>query len=106
VAPFEDISILAINYVQTQPIEGSGALQVPIELSPVPPPDWAELFCQNWMVHDYETKVEVALAGDVIFARCFPEDFDDLSERHLPEIKKVIAETNREYSNPSRQGLG
>ena len=99
---FKNVSILAINYVQTQPIGGSGAVRVPIELSPVPPPDWMELFCQKWMAHDYEAKVEVALAGDAIFARCYPEDLEGLTERHLPEIKKVIAETNREFSNRSQ----
>ena len=73
---------------------GEGAL-VNVHLNITPPPSgWISLFDQTWAQHIYMMKRRAHATTRHIIIRCMP---NELNSDHLPELKKVIAETDEAY---------
>ena len=91
---FEDIRIIAIDDKASRP-SGQGALMdIVLRLSQIAPPEWADYFDDAWKQHIYMTKRNASASGNQITITCIP---DDLESDHIPELKKVIADTNKAY---------
>jgi hypothetical protein len=91
---FQDIKIEAFDNSASSP-SGEGALmRLVLRLSQSAPPAWSQYFNQSWQQHIYMMKRRAAVVGDRLEIICMPRE---LEGDHLPELKKVIAETNKAY---------
>lgn len=91
---FIDITIAEFDDKASEP-SGRGALQrLVFKLSQRAPGDWADYFNQAWGQHLYMMKRQASVSGDRLQIECMP---DEMKSDHLPELNKVIAETNRAY---------
>jgi hypothetical protein len=67
---------------------------VHLTLSATPPLEWAASFDSRWVIVLYRKKRRAWVSGDRIVIHCVPEEIE---EDHLPQLKRVVAETNHEY---------
>jgi hypothetical protein len=75
---------------------GSAIFRMVINLSAPAPAEWAQYFNHAWKNHFYMMKRRAEASGSVLNVECVP---DELEKDHVPELKKVIDETNRAYAN-------
>jgi hypothetical protein len=74
---------------------GRGELmRLVFRLRPGAPPEWTDRFNLLWRDHVYEGKREARAEVDKLEIVCSPEEIE---ERHLPELKKIVALTNEHY---------
>jgi hypothetical protein len=93
---FQYIKIVDLDEEASGP-SGEGALMRTIlKLSETPPPEWSEYFNQAWQQHIYMMKRRARVIGDWIEIICMPAE---LQHDHIPELNKVIAQTNAAYSS-------
>jgi hypothetical protein len=91
---FEDIKIVALDDAASEP-SGEGALmRIVLKLSASAPAVWAEHFNQAWHQHLYMMKRWAAVSGGRLEILCMPPE---LEADHIPELSKVIAQTNDAY---------
>ena len=91
---FTDIRIKDLDDAASGP-SGQGALvRVVLRLSPSAPTAWANYFNDRWQQQFYMSKRHANVFGDKLEIICMPHE---LESDHLPELKKVIAETNDAY---------
>jgi len=69
-------------------------MRLVLRLSQSVPYPWAQYFNQAWQRHFYASKRRASVHGDRLEIICMP---DELQVDHLPELNKVIAETNAAY---------
>lgn len=91
---FTDIKIKELDDGASGP-SGEGALyRLVLKLSHSAPSAWADYFNGAWKQHFYMMKRRASVFGDTLEIICMP---DELEKDHVPELKKVIAETNDAY---------
>ena len=92
---FEDIKIVAFDDHATYRSDPNSALMhVVLTLSASAPCEWSDYFNQRWKSHFYMKKRNASVSGKHLEIYCVP---DELQEDHIPELNKVIAETNQAY---------
>lgn len=92
---FVDISIVGMDdEASYKPDPNKGLYNVALKLSSDAPYDWANYFNRRWQQHIYMMKREATVSGTTLTVHCVP---DELQNDHLPELNKVIAETNSKY---------
>lgn len=64
---------------------------IAFDLSATPSPAWEQYFVQAWRSHIYMTKCPLEMYGAILEIDCVPAD---VANDHLPELKKIVAETN------------
>lgn len=91
---FHDVKITGMDQQATRP-SGVGKLyDVVLNLSPIPPSDWSEIFDHYWKHHMYMMKRSATTFGSIITVQCMPEE---LEGGLLNELKKVVAQTNQQF---------
>lgn len=70
-------------------------MRLVLRLSQSTPSPWAQYFNQAWQQHIYMMKRQAFVSGDRLEIICMP---DELQTDHLPELNKVIADTNAAYA--------
>jgi hypothetical protein len=96
---FEDIKIVSFDEKETRSDPNSALMHVVLNLSESVPYEWSRYFNQRWDSHFYMMKRRASISGRRLEIYCVP---DELQKHHIPELNKVIAETNQAY----RQYLG
>lgn len=92
---FEDIKIIAFDDKATYRSDPNSALMhVVLNLSASAPYEWSNYFNQRWKSHLYMMKRNASVSGKRLEIYCVP---DELQKDHIPELNKVIAETNQAY---------
>jgi len=69
-------------------------MNIVLNLSASAPHEWASCFNSCWRSHRYMRKRRATISGKRLEIFCVP---DELEKDHLPELKKIIAETNQIY---------
>src|SRR5688500_12168066 len=93
---FVDIKIVGMDETASSPREPHSAIvTITLQLSASGPIEWAIYFNQAWQQHIYMMKRKARVSGRSLQIDCVP---DELEAEHLPELKKVIADTNQAYS--------
>ena len=92
---FEDIRITGVDTDASGGGDDSSALvDVVMTLSKSTPADWASYFNARWQQHIYMMKRDAWVSGNHLTIHCVP---DELENDHLPELKKIVDETNQRY---------
>lgn len=65
-----------------------------LNLSSSAPYEWANYFNQRWKQHIYMAKRSASVSGGKLQIYCVP---DELEKDHIPELNKIISETNYAY---------
>jgi hypothetical protein len=92
---FTDIKIVSLDDDASRPSVEHALFRVVLKLSQRAPSEWAEYFNQAWRKHSYGLKWRRATVfGDTLEVICMP---NELQTDHIPELKKVILDTNEEY---------
>jgi hypothetical protein len=92
---FEDIKIVSLNDKATYKSDPNSALMnVVLDLSASVPYDWSNYFNQRWTAHIYMKKRKASVSGKRLEIYCVP---DELQKDHIPELNKIISETNQAY---------
>ncbi len=91
---FEDIKIIGLNEKSSKRIDNTEFFEINLILSSSAPIEWIEHFDKTWKSHIYLMKREAFVAGNVLTITCVP---DELEKYHLPELNKIIDETNKWY---------
>ncbi|MCO8312550.1 hypothetical protein [Pseudomonas mandelii] len=92
---FEDIKIVSLDDKTSYKSDPSSALMhVVLSLSASAPYEWSNYFNQRWLQQFYMMKRNASVSGKRLEIYCVP---DDLKNDHIPELNKVIAETNQVY---------
>lgn len=92
---FEDIRIIDLDEKSSKRIDNNTELfEINLILSSSAPLEWADYFNKAWKDHIYQMKREAFVSGDILTITCGP---DELEEHHLPELNKIIDETNKWY---------
>jgi hypothetical protein len=93
---FTDIKIIGMDDAASRPGDlNSAIVNVTFRLSAVTPSEWANYFNAAWQQHIYMMKRRARVFGRTLEIECVPSEIEN---DHLPELKKIIAETNRAYS--------
>jgi ABC-type Fe2+-enterobactin transport system substrate-binding protein len=94
-AEFSDIKVVGLDEKASKPREpGSPMVRVVLTLSASAPAEWCNYFNDSWQGHIYMMKRHARASGNTIAIECV---VDELESEHLPELKKVISETNTAY---------
>lgn len=92
---FQAIKIIAFDDKATHQSDPNSALRnVVLILSAFAPADWSKHFNACWTSHLYMKKRKASASGNRLMICCVP---DELQNDHIPELNKVIAETNLAY---------
>jgi len=92
---FEDIRITGVDESASGGgDENSALVDVVLTLSESTPSEWATYFNQRWEQHIYMMKRRARVAGSRLTIHCVP---NELEKDHLPELRKVMEETNDRY---------
>jgi hypothetical protein len=92
---FEDIRITGVNTDLSGGGDSNSALvDVVLTLSQSAPSDWATYFNGRWEHHIYMMKRRASVSGGRLTIHCVP---DELEKDHLPELKKIMDETNQRF---------
>ncbi|WP_425967804.1 hypothetical protein [Aeromonas dhakensis] len=95
ISDFEPIKIVAFDDRATYKTDQSSVLvNAVLNLSSSAPADWANYFNQQWEQHFYMMKRNAHVSGKRLEVYCVPNELQSL----IVEFNKVIAETNRAYS--------
>jgi hypothetical protein len=93
---FEDITITGMDDAASHKPDHSSVLyNIVLNLSRVAPYEWIDYFNGRWQQHIYMKKRDANVSRDKLTIYCIPEE---LQLDHLPELKKIIKETNKSYS--------
>ena len=93
---FTDIKIVEMDDAASGP-SGEGALvRVVLKLSQNAPGAWSQYFNEAWRQHIYMMKRKASASGDHLEIVCMP---DELEKDHIPELNKIISDTNKAYQN-------
>ena len=100
---FQDIKIVGLDDEASKPHHGlgrdrRGLSDIELILSDSAPYEWAEYFNEVWKHKIYMVKRRASVSGDRLTITCVPEE---LEKDHLPELKKLIDETNQKYKEYS-----
>ena len=92
---FTDIKIIGMDDATSRPRDPNSAIvNVAFQLSAAAPSEWANYFNQTWQQHIYMMKRRARVFGRTLEIECVPSEIE---KDHLPELKKIIAETNQAY---------
>lgn len=91
---FKDIKIAAMDDGASGPAGEGALMRIVLKLSASPPASWSEYFNRAWQQHLYMTKRRTTVSGSRLEIICMP---DELQTDHIPELNKIIAETNAAY---------
>ncbi len=93
---FMDIKIVSLDDTATsRSTESNSALvNIVLNLSLSAPHELESYFNDCWQSHIYMMKRRAIVSGKRLEIYCVPEE---LQSDHLPELKKIIAETNQAY---------
>ena len=92
---FEDIKIVSMDDASShRPDPNMAMFNIVLGLSSSAPHEWASYFNQSWKQHIYMTKRRASVSGRKLEIYCVP---DELENDHIPELNKVIVETNNAY---------
>lgn len=92
---FEDIKIVAMDDEASYKDESDTQMvHIVLTLSASAPYDWAQYFNERWEQQFYMMKRHASVSGLRLEIYCVP---DELQRYHIPELNKVIAETNAAY---------
>lgn len=92
---FEDIKISGLDDQSSQRVDPRSAIfRMVLELSSSAPSEWSQYFNDRWKQNFYMMKRRAHVSGGRLEIECVPEE---LESDHLPQLKKVIAETNQAY---------
>lgn len=95
-ATFTDIKIIGIDDAASRPRDlNSAIVNVAFQLSAAAPSEWANYFNAKWQQHIYMMKRRAHVFGRTLEIECVPSEIE---KDHLPELKKIIAETNQAYA--------
>lgn len=98
---FVPIKIISLNDSASKRIEsGSAIVRIVLELSESAPSEWANFFNVSWKQHIYMMKRRAEVHGRQLIIECVPEE---LQKDHMPELKKVINDTNEAYGRYQTQ---
>lgn len=86
-----DIKITGLDDKLSTPSGKGSLLALHFSLSSRPLPVWADTFDKLWKLHVYMKKRHAVCNGTHIVLIALPSEVQD---EHLPELKKVIEETN------------
>jgi hypothetical protein len=90
------IRIVGIDANESRGIDSGSAVQsIALELSTDAPGKWAEYFNDLWARHIYGMKSAANVSRNRLYITCVPAD---LEHQHLPELKKIVADTNNLYA--------
>jgi len=94
-AKFEDIKIVSLDESRSKSTDPTSALMnIVLNLSASAPHEWASYFNDRWQSHIYMAKRRARILGAHLEICCVP---DELQREHVPELKKIIDETNQAY---------
>lgn len=91
---FVDIKIVALDDAASGPSGEGALLRLVLKLSQSAPTAWSRYFNEAWSQHLYMMKRRASASGDRLEIVCMPEE---LESDHLPELKKIVDETNQAY---------
>jgi hypothetical protein len=97
---FNDIKIVALDDEASGPSGQGVLLRLVLKLSQSAPSAWSQYFNDAWRQHLYMMKRRASVSGDRLEIICTP---DELEKDHLPELNKVIAETNEAYGKYAQE---
>jgi hypothetical protein len=91
---FQDIKIVSFDDEATHKSDPSSALvNAVLNLSASAPYEWSNYFNQRWSQHFYMQKRKASASGMRLEVYCVPDELKNL----IPELNKVIAQTNQAY---------
>jgi len=92
---FEDIKIKGMDDAASyKPDPNEELFNIVLNLSAHVPYEWADIFSNRWRFHFYMKRRIVSVSGNALHIICV---LDELEKDHIPELKKVVDETNQEY---------
>jgi hypothetical protein len=91
---FADIKIVAMDDAASGPSGEGALLRLVLKLSQSAPTAWSQYFNESWRQHIYMMKRKASVSGDRLEIICMP---DELESDHLPELKKIVGDTNEAY---------
>ena len=92
---FRDIKITGIDEDGSSEVAQSSLMDVALKLSVTPPADWTRHFDERWQQHAYVKKAVASVVEARIVIRCAVEELERI---HLPELRKILAETNESHA--------
>ena len=93
---FKNIKITGMDdNASNRPDPSEKLFNIVLNLSTRAPYEWADYFNRSWQQHIYMMKRKASVSGRKLTIYCVP---DELEKDHIPELNKVIAETNQRYS--------
>lgn len=90
---FTDIKIKELDDAASMTAEGA-LFNIVFRLSQKAPRVWANHFNKTWNAHIYMMKRTASVMDDRLEIVCAP---DELEPHHLPELHKIISQTNEDY---------
>jgi len=92
---FADIRIVSVDVsASSRTFPASVLMNIVFKLSSTAPGEWASIFNFRWNNHLYIMKRGAHTCANHLEICCVPEEME---AHHLPQLKAIIAETNRVY---------
>ncbi|TDV53455.1 hypothetical protein EDF87_101543 [Pseudomonas helmanticensis] len=92
---FQDIKIVPLDDEASYKSDPSSALtNIILNLSASAPYEWSTYFNDRWIQQFYMMKRNASVSGKQLEIYCVPHE---LQTDHIPQLKKLIAETNQAY---------
>lgn len=92
---FQDIKIVSLDDEASYKSDPSSALtNIILNLSASAPYEWSSYFNERWIQQFYMMKRNASVSGKRLEIYCVPHE---LQTDHIPQLKKVITETNQAY---------
>ncbi len=92
---FKDIKITGMDDRESnRPDPNKALFNIVLNLSASAPCEWANYFNNRWEQHIYMRKRRASVSGGRLSIYCVP---NELEKTHIPELNKVIGETNQRY---------
>lgn len=93
---FSEVKIVSMDEkASNRPNPNSDLCNIVLKLSNGTPYEWSEAFLVLWKQNMYMKKCKVDICGDSLTIYCMPDELKDI---HIPELNRVISETNTIYS--------
>ncbi|MCE4937480.1 hypothetical protein [Aliivibrio fischeri] len=93
---FEPIQLKKVIDEQSRRYADTALYEIVIELSACAPQYWQEIFNHLWQQNFYMMKRDAVAYSYNVTITCVP---DELQQSHVPELKRVVEQTNNEYKN-------
>lgn len=92
---FEDIRITGMDDAAShRPDPKMAMFNVVLTLSSPAPIEWSDYFNRKWEQHFFMKKRNASVSGQKLEIYCVP---DELEKDLIPELNKIISETNNAY---------